>query len=370
MIKRLVLLGFLLTLIIGIPLALFVLQNQTQPTTKAAAVTKFSFDGPTSVNLNQTFDEKLAVDPGGGNQVSFVKFTFTFDNTKLDKVGTQPVAIDSTYTVLEQPQVNCTNNICTVTATISVGQNQNAIIKTKTDIATIHFVSKANTDPGSPTQLTFANGQNQALSVGTSDQPAENVFQEGLPFSITIGQQQAVVPSTVVTPTPTTSVVGPGNTGNPSTTGSSGGSGTSGAGNLTVTCTSFTPSVASGNVPLNVTFTTVGQSTTDSIARIDLTYGDGTSDSVASGSGVGTGNINNQISHNYTRSGSFTAQAILTTAGGAVSNPSTCRTIINAGVSPTPIGKLPPTGPGETLIFAGIGGTVLTIVGTLLMLAL
>lgn len=373
MVKRLILLGFLITLLIGIPLALFVLQNQTQPTTGAAPVTKFSFDGPTSVNLNQTFDVKIVVDPTGGatpNQISFVKFAFTFDNTKLDKVGSNPVSIDTnTYTVLEQPQINCTSGTCTVTATISVGQNNAAIIKTKTPVAIVHLTAIANTDAG-PTQLLFLSGQNQALSVASSDQPAQNVFTGSIPLSITIGAS-GIAGSGTPTATPTTSVGTPGNPGTTGTTGGPGGTGTTGTGNLSVSCTSFTPSVVSGNPPLAVTFTTVGQSTTDSITRIDLNYGDGVADTVASGSGIGTGNVNNQMTHTYGSAGSFTATAKLTTAGGATSDPSTCTATISVGnVSPTPVSKLPPTGPGQTLlIIGGIGGLITTI-GAFILFAL
>lgn len=373
MVKKLILIGFLLTLLIGIPLALFVLQNQTQPTIGAAPLTKFSFDGPTQVDLNQTFQEKIAVDPTGGttpNQISFVKFTFTYDSNFLDKASAQPVTIDSTYTVLEQPTVNCSANICTVTATLSVGQNTSAIIKTKTNIATMNFISKANTDAASPTQLAWVSGQNQALSVGSADQPAENVYNGGVPLSINIGAS-AAGPSG--TPTPTSTLLpGPSGTGTGGTGTGTGGTGTGAGtgGSLSVTCTSLTPDKTTGNSPLAVTFTTIGSSTTDSISKIDINYGDGAADTVASGSGIGTGNVNNQITHTYASNGTFNAQATLTTTGGATSDPSTCKTTINVGVSPTPIAKLPPTGPGQTILLIGGAGLALSVVGGLVLLGL
>ena len=367
MIKKLILLGFGLVLLIGLPLAIFVLQNQTTTQSGAAPVTKFSFNGPSSASAGGTLDENLVVDPGGTNQVSFVKFTFTYDPAFLDKAAT-PVTIDTTkYTILEQPTVNCTT-LCTVTGTISVGTNQNAIIKSTTSIAVVHLIAKANTD-ASGTQLLFVSGQNQALSTGASDQAAENVFLSGTPKTITIG----VSPTNGTNPTDTPT---PGDTGAPTDTiaptdsgggggASGGGGGTGGTGGAVVSCTNFTADVASGNSPLTVTFTTVGTSATDTISQIALTYGDGATDTVASGSGIGTGDINNQISHTYSSNGIFTANATLTTAGGSTSDPTTCKQTITVGAiaSPTPVQKLPPTGPGETLMLVGIMGILMTFAG-------
>ncbi|HSD99077.1 MAG TPA: cohesin domain-containing protein [Patescibacteria group bacterium] len=371
MIKKLILLGFGLTLLIGLPLAIFVLQNQSQTTTSsgAAPVTKFTFEGPTSVTNGQNFDENISVDPAGQNQVSFVKFTFTYDSSKLDKQAT-PITIDTTkYTVLDQPDISCAGNICTVTRTISVGSNQNAIIKTKTPIATIHFVAKSTTDANG-TQLAFVAGQNQALSTGSADQAAENVFQTGVPATIVINDATTNGTGTDITPTesPTPTGTSTGTTG-----GSSGGSSGESAGSLSVSCTSFTADKTSGNPPLVVTFTTVGSSTTDSISQIDFNYGDGSTDIVASGSGIGTGDINNQISHTYSGNGAFHAYAVLTTAGGATSDSTTCTQTITVGavaqVSASPTG-LPPTGPGETFVLIGIAGAVLTAVGLVVIAGL
>lgn len=364
MIKKLIFLGFGLALLIGLPLTIFVLQNQTQSTTGAAPVTKFSFDGPTSVASGATFDEKVAVDPGGSNQVSFVKFTFTYDPAKIDQ-ATPAFDLDKTkYTSLVDPTITCTTGLCTVTGTISVGQNKDAIIKSKTDIVTFHFVAKADTDAGNPTQLIFPPPPaNQALSVGAADQAAENVYQTGIPLSLTIGNQGGgTTPTATEAPSPTDSsgtVSGGGNTGG----GTTGGTG----GTLSVACSSFTADPKSGEPPLNVTFTTVGSSGNDSIAKITLTYGDGTTDTVASGSGIGTGNVNNQMSHSYTNNGTFTAQATLTTTGGATSDSTTCKQTIAVGAEAITKAaggnKLPPTGPGETFVLIGVAGAILTVIG-------
>ncbi len=378
MMKKLILLGFGLALLIGLPLTIFILQTQTQPTTKAAPVTKFSFSGPTSVALNQNFDENLVVDPSGQNQVSFVKFTFTFDPTYIATISATPVSINqSTYTLLEGPTITCAT-LCTITATISVGSNQNAIIKSPTTIATIHFTALANTPVTGGTQLLFVAGQNQALSVSTSDQAAENVFESGTPQTITIGATSGggaptdtpVPGSATDIPTPTGDLgTGPG-----SDTGSGGTTGTNGT---TVACTSFTVDKASGNPPLQSTFTTVGSSPNDTITQLVVTYGDGSSDTITSGSGIGTGSVNNQITHTYSSNGTFTASASLTTAGGATSDPTTCKLTITVGngissVSATPMvnGKLPSTGPGDTFMIVGGAGAVISILGLVVIAAL
>ncbi len=364
--------GFGLTLLIGLPLAIFVLQNQTQPSSQAAAVTKFSFNAPPNVSVGQPFDVPITVDPGGQNQVSFVKFTFTYDPTKLS-TATVPITYDTTvYTQLDGPNPTCTSTLCTITRTYSVGSNQSAIIKSLTTIATAHFIANANTDPSTPTQLAFVDGQNQALSVATTDQAAENVFQSGLSASITIGNTGtggSPTPTDSTTPTPTDSTT-PTPTG-----GSGGGSGGSGTSNLSVSCDSFTADNTSGNPPLTVTFTTVGSSSTDSIANIAINYGDGNVDQVATGSGIGTGNINNQISHTYSTNGVYTATATLTTAGGATSNPSSCTQTITIGATASSSqsgglvqnNKLPATGPGQTILLIGAAGAVLSVVGMLLI---
>lgn len=373
MIKKLILLGFGLALLIGLPLTIFILQTQTQPTTKAAPVTKFSFSGPTSVNLSQNFDENLVVDPSGQNQVSFVKFTFTFDPTYLATISATPVAIDqSKYTILEGPTITCAT-LCTVTATISVGSNQSAIIKSPTTVATIHFTALANTPVSGGTQLLFVAGQNQALSVSTADQAAENVFQSGTPQTITIGGQSGSGGGPTDTPAPGQGT--PTDTPAPGTT--TGGGGTGGTGGTTVACTSFTVDKASGNPPLQSTFTTVGSSANDTITQLVVTYGDGSSDTVTSGSGIGTGSVNNQITHTYSSNGTFTASASLTTAGGATSDPTTCKLTITVGngissASATPMvnGKLPSTGPGDTFMIVGGAGAVISILGLVVIAAL
>lgn len=373
MIKKLILLGFGLMLLIGLPLAIFVLQNQNQTTTTsgAAPVTKFSFSGPKQVDTNTNFDENLVVDPGGSNQVSFVKFAFTYDPSFIDKQAA-PVSIDTnTYTILEQPTVNCASNLCTVTGTISIGSNQNALIKTATTVAVVHLIAKKDTIDPSGTQLAFVNGQNQALSVGGSDQAAENVFQSGVASTIIIGNQSGGG-SPTDTPSPTDS----GGTGGSSGGGNSGGTGgTSGGGsNVSVACTSFTADKTTGNPPLTVTFTTVGSSSTDSIVQLNLFYGDGTTDTVASGSGIGTGNVNNQISHNYASNGTFNAYAVLTTESGAASDKATCNQTITVGAiaasaSAGPA-KLPPTGPGQTFVLIGVAGAILTAIGLVVIAGL
>ncbi len=375
MIKKLILLGLGLTLLVGLPLAIFVLQNQTQTKSGAAASTKFSFTVPASpVNVGDSMDIPIIVDPQGVNAVSFVKATFTYDGTKLTKASDNPVTIDSTtYTVLEKPTITCNDSsLCQVSFTLSVGQNDNAIIKSRAKIASIKLTAKANTDPGTPTKISFVNGQNQALSTAAGDQAAENVFQAGQDGLITIGTASAG--GGTATPTPGSGGTSGGGGGTGGGSGSSGGSGGTGGGsttngaNISVTCSSLAASVTKGNAPLNVTFTTTGNATNDSITKIALNYGDGLVDTVASGSGIGTGNVNAQTPHTYSGNGTFTATATLTTSSGNVSNPASCSQTITVGSGVN--GNLPPTGPGQTILFVGIGGAVLTVLGVALVVGL
>lgn len=360
MIKKLILLGFGLVLLIGLPLVLYLLQQQTQPTSKAAAVTVFSFDGPSSVNSGQALALNLNVDPGGQNQVSFVKFTFSYDSNALNP-ATNFISINtSTYTVLASPDPVCNGNQCTVTRTISVGTNQNAIIKSKTSIATVNFTATNNANS---TQLSFVDNQNQALSVGSADQPAENVFQSGTPFPITISTTASTggtTPTITTTPAPPATSNPPSGGGAPAST-------------ISVGCTSFIAQPTSGNPPLATTFTTVASSSNDTIAQLAINYGDGSTDTIASGSGIGTGSLNNQITHTYSNNGVFTAQATVTTSGGATNPSGTCKTTVTVGSAAATLaggGKLPPTGPGQTIMFVGVAGAILSVLGGLIFLGL
>lgn len=364
MVKKLILLGLGLTLLVGLPLAIFVLQNQTQTKSGAEAKTTFSFGVPQApVAVGDKLDIPLFVDPQGVNAVSFVKVTFTYDGSKLDKASI-PITLASGYTKLEDAQVTCNDsNICQGSFTLSAGNSTDLIIKNRTTIATLHLIAKANTDAGSPTKLVFVSGGNQALSTGLGDQAAENVFQSGVPGSITIGNQTSGGGGEgTPTPTPTSSGGGSGGSG-----GGSGGSGGS-AGDVSVTCSSLTASPTSGNPPLPVTFTTVGNATNDSITKMTINYGDGLVDTVASGSGIGTGNVNAQTTHSYDRNGTFTTTATLTTSTGKVSNPASCSQTITVGNGAK--GNLPPTGPGQTILLIGAAGAVLTIAGVLLIAGL
>lgn len=367
MIKKLILLGLGLTLLVGLPLAIFVLQNQTQTKSGAAASTKFSFDVPqTPVSVGQPIDVPIVVDPQGVNAVSFAKITFTYDSSKLDKAGNSPVTIDKNkYTILEQPAITCNDsNLCQVSFTLSVGSNNDAIIKSRTPIASIRLVAKANTDAGTPTKLSYVNGQNQALSTGQGDQAAENVFQGGVDGKITIGNSGGGGGSSGgSTPTPT----GSSGSGVSGGNGGSTSSGTSGSA-ISVTCSSLATDVTKGNAPLSVTFTTVGNATNDSISKISINYGDGLVDSIASGSGIGTNSINAQTTHSYNRNGTFTATVALTTSAGQLSNPASCSQTITVGSGVS--GNLPSTGPGQTLLLVGAAGAVLTVVGVLLIAGL
>lgn len=375
MIKKLILLGFALVLLVGLPLTLFVLQNQTKPQSSAAASTQFSFSLPSgSLAVGQSFNADVIVDPGGQNQVSFVKVTFTYDGNKIDKASSTPVTIDTTkYTILEQPAVNCdSSNLCQVSFTISVGNTTSNIIKTATDVAKVALIAKTVTDPGTTTDLKFVSGQNQALSVATSDQPAENVFQSGKNGSLTI-QNQTQTDSgsggtTTDTTTPTPDTTGD-TTGTSDASGSgSGGSGGTTASTTTVSCSDFTADVNAGSAPLTVTFSATGSTPTDTIAKVTFNYGDGLVDDVATGSGIGTNTATTQISHTYQTNGTYTASAVFTTAGGDANGSTDCTQKITVGSTfnannQSTKGGLPNTGPGETLLFVGAAGAILTILG-------
>lgn len=393
--KRFLLIGFIVVLLAAIPLTMYILVTQRTVTKSGAAPTsRLAFVAPTDpVVVGTPVTIPLTVDPtsnGGSNVVSFVKVAFTYDGNKL-QVGSNYFTNGQSFpTTLEGPTNNCdTNKLCTITVTVSIGANPQQGVTSLTNVGTITFTPLAATDTNNPTVLNFVANQIQILSLATADQPAENVFAGGtsLPLTIVTAGSLSGTPVPTDTPEPTTTTTTDNTTGGTSDTGgssttTSGGGTTSGN---TPTCSSLTADQnnTSNGAPFTVLLTAVGTSDTSTISKVSFNFGDGNSQDVTTGGGIGTASVSTQISHVYQANGTFTATASLTDADGNISAAGSCTQTIAIGGTqtaqantPTPTGTPQPvttvgaTGPGQTFLLAGAGGAVLVTIGLVLLLAL
>lgn len=358
--KKLILIGFLFVLLIGIPLTVFLVQQQQQTAIRATKATTLALSLPSqTVNVGDPVELDVNLDPGGVNQVSFVKFIITYDSTKLKPADTPFTVTASELDILQGPTVD-TN---TITVTLSVGASFQNAIQTPTTIGTLSFEAIAPTTGF--TTVGFDQTQTQIRSLGTADTATENVFLQGDPAQITILGTAASpspdpTPEATATPSPTptpepTPTISP--TAPPITTT-----------NSAPVCQGLTADLTSGTNPLMVNFTATGSDSDGTISKVTFNFGDGVVEDVTQGSGASS--ISAQTSHVYNNVGTFSTTATITDNIGGASNPSTCSLTITVSsaigaTSPTPV-----VGPDRTFIGIGIIGAALSLVGMFLFFAL
>ncbi|MBI2031510.1 MAG: PKD domain-containing protein [Candidatus Levybacteria bacterium] len=383
--KKLILFGFIVILLIAIPLTVYLVQKQQEIRGKAAPSTILSFvPESTAIQVGQTVSFDLMVDPGS-NQVSFVKLGIIYDPAKL-KVTTNgfvPNAI-AFPTILQEPVYESGS----ISATLSVGADPTKVIQAITKIATVTFEALEQTDAGIPTRITF-DSQTQVLSIASGDVFNENVLSTTKPASVaitagTISPTPTLIPSVsptatprvtltptptptgVPTPTPTTVVVQPTN--------------------QTPSCTALTlDQAATGTAPYTLTFTAVGTDSDGTVSKVTFSFGDGITQDETQTGGIGTNSVNVSASHTYSNAGTFTATATITDNEGAVSDTTSCTQTITVNsaiavvpttppapppVAATQIPTVPPTGPAETILGIGAIGIILIIIGGALLLIL
>lgn len=391
--KRVFLIGFLVVILLAIPLTLYILSQQTQPKIGATANTNLTFLTPTTPPVvGQTFPVDIQINPGGTNQISLVKMTIVWDKTVLQEVSFKPQnAKDTGYPLFPldgptDPAANCPSTQCSLSVTLSIGNDPTKAIvgSSNTTIATITFTAlapTAQTSGGAPT-LQFG-GDTNALSLATGsngDLATENVLQKPGPANLTI----VAVPTGTITPTqvpgtnPTdTPTVPPsGGGGNPSPT-------TGGGTNQGPTCTSFALNPTSGTAPVDIQLTAVGNVTGATISKATFNFGDGSVQDITSGGGIGTTSVSVQTTHTYKTNGTFTASAVFTDSNGNLTTPSSCSTSVTLGGGPTPTGtpiagatvsptpqSIPATGPGSTIVAVGLAGFAIAVMGVALIAGL
>lgn len=363
--KKLILLGFVVVLLVAIPLTVYLVQQQQKTRSSAAATTVLSLEtSPQTVAVGDTVNLDVMVNPEQ-NFVSWVKFTISYDPTKLS-VAPDGLAINTNaVTTFEEPVYGPS----TISVAVATGGDQTRVIQSTTRIATVTFTALAPTETA-PTQVTFGS-DTEVLSSAPTDTAKENVLANRNPASITITGEASpsATPSPTETPTPSPT---------PSPTP------TIAVANQNPVCTSLSSGgIASGAAPLITSFTAIGNDADGTISKVTFNFGDGTITDVTEGGGIDTASINSVLEHTYSSGGAFTATAILTDNAGGVSTTENCSQVmtisgeaITATPIPTleplstPVPTLEPTGPSETIMTVGALGAILTIIGAVLLFAL
>ena len=373
--KKILLLGFIVVMLVAIPLSVYIAQKQQQTKTQAAPSTSLSFN-PSKVDakkVGETINFDIMLDPGAGdppNQVSFVKLIINYDPLKIATDAAGFVPTDAFPTTLEEPAYTDGS----ISVTLSIGPDPTKAIQTRTKIATVSFKTLAITDG---TKIVFATGT-QVLSVGSADEAGENVLSTSNPAIVTLKEVS-------ITPAPTTPP---------------------GASNITCAGLGLDRS-ATGSAPYSITFTASANASVGTITKASFNFGDGPVQDVLEGGGINTKSVSVQKAHTYNNTGSYTASVIFTGSDGSLSSLDKCTQTITVsegvGGVPTPIpsgtesaqitppviptdiipteiaiqpSPLPiltpiaPTGPSSKLIGIGIAGVILSVIGGIIFFAL
>lgn len=395
--KKILLIGFIVVLLIGIPLTVYLLQQQQEVRSRAekSTIVTFTPDSTSAAPIQKTVGDSIPldinVDPGK-NLVSFVKLEINYDPEILATAsgGTAFQANTTAFpSVLEGPVYTPGK----IAVTLSVGPDPTKAIQQKVKAATVTFTALKDTPPGTPTLVSYSSNT-QVLSIGSNDQASENVLSTATPATIAIGGEQQI-PTGSVTPTnpvPTeeppqpTEVLPtdlPPPTEIPTPTVPIG----TGTPNTPPVCNSLVADRAtSGAAPFSITFTANGSDTDGTIGKVTFNFGDGQQSEVTSSGGIGTASVNAQASYTYNNPGTYQATAVLTDSSAGASLPSeNCKQIItvteasgsaeqpaqntgggNVVLSPT----MAPTGATETAIGIGIAVLMLVVGGGLLFFVL
>lgn len=385
--KKLLFLGISSIVLIAIPTIVFIIGKQQELQSQATPATTLSFTpsstqaSPLQKPVDSTVGLGILLNPNTSsvtNIVSRVQLSIKYDQTKLtpsikSTCGTF-FCVEST-TDLKALSDGPTGTPGNLIITVAVSDPTKAI-QTQTKLGTVYFDTKVITT--TPTQVSFSadtNVTSQKCNFPTGvcqDQPGENVLVTTnlLPAFISITNGGS--------PTPTGPVQSP-------------------------TCTGLNVDrTPSGSAPFAITFTANGNTPNTAINKVTFDFGDGPTQAITQGNGIGTNTVSIQTSHTYNNPGTYKATATMTdntgapstittsctqtitvtaagagTSGGGTTGGGTTsgtQSATTAPVAPTTVIAQQPTvpnpGPGDTLFFVGAVGGVLTIIGTALFFIL
>lgn len=208
--KRLLLIGFILVLLIGIPATLYVVQQQQELRSRAEKATVLYFQ-PESTQPNPIIGEigepitlELYANPGT-NLISNVRLEIIYDATKLATPSAegQPEAFVPNMSRFPQIVFGPVYTPGKIAVTLSTGGDPTNIVDTVQQIGTLTLIPIAETG-ATPTRITY--GPNTLVtSGGDESQFAEDVLSSTNPAFVLI---QGDTPITITpipdTPTPTT----------------------------------------------------------------------------------------------------------------------------------------------------------------------
>lgn len=201
----------IVTLVISIPLTLFVLQRPQENRSRASASTTLSFSpnstasSPIAKKVGDNVSVDIMVDPGT-HMVTFIKFQVRFDPAKIALEGNQAFVLnrDAFPSIVEGPVI--TND--SLAASVSIGGDPTKAITKVTKLGTINFKAIAPTN-NQNTLVTFTT-ISQALSAASTDQAGENTLSTTNPANISIANSTPSTtpgltgsPSATLTPRPT-----------------------------------------------------------------------------------------------------------------------------------------------------------------------
>lgn len=202
--KPLLTIGLLVILLLGLPITVFLFQQQQETRSQAEQTVTLSFSPTTSdltplvVPAGSNFALDVMINPGA-NKVSLVKAEILYDDTKFAVAPGVPFQPNQNAfpQLLEGPSFSAGK----VAFTLSVGTDVSRAITQQTRIATIQFraLDGASTDELT-TQVRFGPAT-QALSLSSSTSPTENVLANTIPAIVYVGSPASTV-STPATPTP------------------------------------------------------------------------------------------------------------------------------------------------------------------------
>lgn len=398
--KKFLLGGFLVMLLVGIPLSVYLVQQQQEVRSRAekSTIVTFTPDSTQAAPIQKAVGDSVPldinVDPGK-NLVSFVKLEISYDPEVLATSSANAFQANTTAfpSVLEGPVYTPGK----IAVTLSVGPDPTKAIQQKVKAATVTFTALKDTPPGTPTLVTYSSNT-QVLSIGSNDQASENVLSTATPATIAIGGAApspsdqpiptgTIAPTVPITDSPTqaplpTDVPLPTDILSPTPTGPV----TSGPPNTAPVCSSIVADrELTGAAPFSITLTANGSDTDGTIGKVTFNFGDGQQSDVTTSGGIGTASVNVQASHTYNNPGTYQATAILTDSSAGVSLPSdTCKQTItvteaSGSASPAPntgggnvvlTPTMPPTGATETAIGIGVAVMMLIVGGGLLFFVL
>ncbi len=361
--KKALLIGFIVVLLIGIPLTIYLLQQQQDARSRAQKSTNINFspDSSASNPIQASVGDEIALDivvNPGSNLVSFVRLEVQYDSEKLATASAQAFQPDTTIFTVQDGPIYSPGKI---EVSLSAGPDPTKAIQTATKIATVNFRAIANTPDGAPTLVSYG-VTTQVLSIGSSDEASEDVLSSTSPAAIVIGGPGPTDPLPTTEPTPTVEPT-PEPTTEPTPTPEPTGPGVT---NESPVCSQLAVDRdPNGAAPLAITFTAIGSDTDGTVSSVTFNFGDGQVSDVTTGGGVGTASVSAQLSHTYNSAGTFQATAVMTDNNGGVSGSGSCTQTVSVtgggGANPTtvvvnPTGvpvELPPTGATENAIALG-----------------